>query len=219
MTIGTILLLLAGILILLGAGQRVLDRMRLTDRQALLFIALIVAGGFLPDIQITRNFAFNLGGALIPLAICAYLFFKADTASERVRSVIAPILTAVAVYLLGRLLPDEPEAMPVDPNYIYGPAAGVIAYLFGRSRRCAFISGVVGVTLANVATWLAVRFAGVEQRLVLGGAGAYDVIVISGLLAVLLAELIGEAIERARRGRRRPIREYVGGDFVRKEHE
>lgn len=219
MTIGTILLLLAGILILLGAGQRVLDRMRLTDRQALLFIALIVAGGFLPDIRVTRDFAFNLGGALIPLAICIYLFFKADTTAERVRSVIAPILTAVAVYLLGRLLPDEPEAMPVDPNYIYGPAAGVIAYLFGRSRRCAFISGVVGVTLANVATWLAVRSAGVEQRLVLGGAGAYDVIVISGLLAVLLAELIGEAVERARRGRRRPIREYVDGDFVRKEHE
>ena len=219
MTIGTILLLLAGILILLGAGQRVLDRMRLTDRQALLFIALIVAGGFLPDIRVTRDFAFNLGGALIPLAICIYLLFKADTTAERVRSVIAPILTAVAVYLLGRLLPDEPEAMPVDPNYIYGPAAGVIAYLFGRSRRCAFISGVVGVTLANVATWLAVRSAGVEQRLVLGGAGAYDVIVISGLLAVLLAELIGEAVERARRGRRRPIREYVDGDFVRKEHE
>ena len=219
MTIGTILLLLAGVLVLFGAGQRVLDRMRLTDRQALLFIALIIAGGFLPDVRLGETFAFNIGGALIPLILCATLFARADTAAERVRSVVASILTAVAVYLLGRYLPADPGRMPVDPNYVYGLAAGAIAYLLGRSRRCAFIAGVVGVTLANVASWLTVRAAGVDQRLVLGGAGAYDVIVISGLLAVLLAELVGEAVERARRGRRRPTREFVNGDFVRKEHE
>ena len=214
MSIGTILLLIAGLLVLFGAGQRVLDRMRLTDRQAIAFIVAIIAGGFIPDIRVTEGFAFNIGGALIPLMLCVFLFFKADTTAERVRSILAPIVTAIAVYALGRLLPDEPENMVVDPNYIYGVAAGVIAYLFGRSRRCAFIAGVVGVMLANVATWLTVRAAGVSQRLTLGGAGAYDVIVISGLLAVLLAELIGEIAERAMRGRRRPTRVYRGGDFT-----
>lgn len=218
MTIGTILLILAGLLVLFGAGQRVLDRLRLTDRQAIAFIVLIIAGGFLPDISVTEDFAFNVGGALIPLLLCVWLFIKADTGAERARSVLAPIVTAVAVYALGRYLPDEPEAMVIDPNYIYGVAAGVIAYLFGRSRRCAFISGVVGVMLAHVAGWLTVQAAGVSQRLVLGGAGGYDVIVISGLLAVLLAELIGELLERASRGGRRPLRVYEGGDF-RREHE
>ena len=42
MTIGMILLIIAAILILLGAGQRVLDRLRLNDKLALLFIALII---------------------------------------------------------------------------------------------------------------------------------------------------------------------------------
>ena len=199
MRIGTILLLLAGLLILLGVGQRVLDRMRLSDRAALAAIALIIVGGYLPDIAVTEHFAFNIGGALIPLALCVYLFTKADTARERVRSIVAPIVTAAAVYALGRWLPADPAEMVVDPNYIYGPVAGVIAYAFGRSRRCAFIAGVVGVTLADVASWATVRMRGVSQRLVLGGAGAYDVIVISGLLAVLLAELVGELIERASR--------------------
>lgn len=214
MTIGTILLLLAGILLLFGAGQRVLDRLRLNDKEAILFIAAIIAGGFLPDIRVTERFAFNIGGALIPLILCVRLFFKADTALERGRAILATLVTAVAVYALGRTLPDEPEAMVVDPNYIYGIAAGAIAWLFGRSRRCAFIAGVEGVMLANVATWLTVRAAGVDQRLVLGGAGAYDVIVISGLLAVLLAELVGELAERASRGRRRPARAWHGGDFT-----
>lgn len=214
MSIGTILLLIAGLLVLFGAGERVLDRMRLTDREAILFIAMIIAGGFLPDIAVTEDFAFNVGGALIPLALCVWLFFKANTTAERVRAILSPIVTAAAVYALGRALPADPSAMVVDPNYIYGVAAGVIAYLFGRSRRCAFISGVVGVMLSNVAAWLTVRMSGVPQRLVLGGAGAYDVIVISGLLAVLLAELIGEILERAARGRRRPARAFHGGDFT-----
>ena len=203
MTIGTILLIAAGLLVLFGVGQRVLDRLRLTDREALLFIALILAGGYLPDIAVTDTFAFNIGGALIPLALCARLFFLADTAAERVRAVVAPLVTGAAVYALGRLLPAEPEAMVIDPNYIYGVAAGLIAWVFGRSRRCAFISGVVGVMLSHVASWVMVNRAGAAQRLVLGGAGAYDVIVISGLLAVLMAELVGEVAERLTRGSRR----------------
>ena len=202
MTIGTILLLVAGLLVLFGVGQRVLDRLRLTDRQAILFIVLIIAGGFLPDIRVTDTFAFNIGGALIPLALCLWLFFKADTAIERVRAIVAPIVTGIAVYALGRLLPADPSAMVIDPNYIYGIAAGAIAWMFGRSRRCAFISGVVGVMLSHVASWVLVNRAGMAQRLVLGGAGGYDVIVISGLVAVLLAELVGELVERTVRGNR-----------------
>lgn len=217
MSLGTILLFLTGLLLLFGVGQRVLDRMRLTDRQALLFVALILAGGFVPDIPVGRSFAFNLGGALIPLALCVWLFFKADSVAERVRSVVASLLTGTVVFLLGRLLPDEPESMRIDPNYAYGIAAGIVACLLGRSRRCAFIAGIVGVMLANVAAWLYVRSMGVPQRLVLGGAGGYDVIVLSGFLAVLLSELVGETAERIRRGRRRPTREYKDGNFIRRE--
>ena len=45
--------------------------------------------------------------------------------------------------------------------------------------------------------------------------------VISGILAVLLAELIGEIAERMARGKRRPDREYSieSGEFLRRERE
>ena len=89
MTIGMIILIVISILILLGAGQRVLDRMRLSDRMALLFIGLIIGLGFVPDIRITENFAFNLGGAAVPLALCIYLFVKAGSRKEKMRSIIA----------------------------------------------------------------------------------------------------------------------------------
>jgi uncharacterized membrane protein len=219
MTTGLILLVIAGVLVLLGAGQRVLDKLRLTDRQALLFIALIIAGGFIPDIPVGRRFAFNIGGALIPLGLCVFLWIKADTTGERVRSIAAALVTGAAVWLLGRLMPDEPEEIIIDPGYMHGLAAGVIGYVFGKSRRGAFIAGVVGVMLASVLTAVQVWNRGIPQRLVLGGAGAFDVVVISGLLAVLLSELIGETFERIRRGRQRPMRVFKNGEFIRKESE
>ena len=217
MTTGLILLIIAAALVLFGVGQRVLDSLRLTDRQALLIIALMIGSGFIPDIPVTPLFSFNIGGALIPLALCVYLWIKADTAAERIRSLAAALATAVATYLLGRFMPHEPETIVIDPGIMQGIAAGILGYLFGRSRRGSFIAGVVGVTLSSVASAVTVWMRGIDQRLVLGGAGAFDVIVISGLLAVLLSELIGEIFERIQRGNRRPTRTFKNGEFVEKE--
>ena len=217
MTIGMILLIIVAILILLGAGQRVLDRLRLNDKLALLFIALIIGLGFLPDIRVTENFAFNIGGAVIPLALSIYLFFRAGSAWEKWRSILASLITGAAIFAIGRFIPDEPEAITVDPMILYGLAAGVIAYVFGRSRRCAFIAGVVGMMLADTANALWVWSKGVPQAFVLGGAGAADGIVIAGLLGVLLAELLGEIIERMQRGTKRPVREFRNGEFIQEE--
>lgn len=219
MTIGLVLLVIAGVLVLAGVGQRVLDKLRLNDRQALLFIVLIIAGGFLPEIPITPQFSVNIGGALIPLGLCVYLWVKTDTALERARCLAAALATGAVVYALGRFMPNEPEEIVIDPGYMHGLAAGVIGYLFGQSRRGAFIAGVLGVMLANVAGAVYVWSQGVDQRLVLGGAGAFDVIVMTGLIAVLLSELVGELLERIQRGRRKPAREFVDGYFVRKEQD
>ena len=218
MTIGMIILIVVAILILLGLGQRVLDRMRLNDKLALLFIALIIGLGFVPDIRVTDVFAFNLGGAVVPLALCVYLFIKADTAWERGRSILASIITGAAVFAIGVFAPDEPETITVDPILLYGLAAGLIAYIFGRSRRCAFIAGVIGTMLSDTANAIYVWSQGVPQDFVLGGAGAMSSIVIAGIVAVLLAELLGEIIERMKRGTRRPSREFRNGEFVKEEH-
>ncbi|MEA4899106.1 DUF1614 domain-containing protein [Bacillota bacterium Meth-B3] len=218
MSIGLILLVVVAILILFGLAQRVLDRLRLTDRQALLFVGLIFVGGLIGDIPLGPMLSINLGGAVIPLILCVYLLVKAGTAWEKWRAVLAAVITGVAVWLLGRYFPNEPEAMPFDINYLYGLAGGVIAYVFGRSRRGAFIAGTLGVMLADIAQAIINWSQGVGQRLLLGGAGAMDAIVISGLLAVLLAELVGELIERAARGSEKPDdRKFEKGEFVRKE--
>ena len=91
--------------------------------------------------------------------------------------------------------------MPFDPLLLYGAAGGVIAWLLGRSRRSAFIAGVLGVILADVAGGVSVLLRGIDQPISLGGAGAVDAIVISGITAVMLCELVGEAMERMKTGK------------------
>ena len=199
MSIGQMIVLIAGILIAFGVMQRVLDRLKLTDRQALFFALILFVGGFLPDIPI-GNVRINIGGAVAPIVLCAYLFITADHFYERLRAVSGTFVTAAAVMALSRFFPDEPEAMPFDINYLYGVIAGVIACLVARSRRNAFISGAMGVLLSDILEGVLLRLNGSGQKLYLGGAGAMDVVVIAGVTAVLVRELAGEFSERCARG-------------------
>lgn len=198
MTTGSILLGAAAVLVLLGIGQRVLDKMRISDRTALLLIAAMFIGGLIPDIRIGLV-RINIGGALIPLGVSLYLLFTADENAERIRGVIGALVTGGIVYVLGRVMPSEPENIVLDPVYACGVAGGIVGYVLGRSRRGAFICGVLGVLLADLTSAIVLWLGGVAQVLTLGGAGIFDTAVISGLLAVLLAEIIGETLERAAR--------------------
>jgi uncharacterized membrane protein len=200
MPFGMIVLAAVTVLLLFGVGQRVLDRLKLDDKTAILFMVAILAGGFIPDIPIGRNFYVNIGGSLVPMALAIYLFLKAETNYERLRAAIASVLSSAAVYAAGRLMPHEPETIVIDPNYVYGAIAGVIGYLFGRSRRSAFIAGIMGVIFADLIQGIENMIRGIPTEIRLGGAGGVDAVVISGLIAVLLAEVFGELRERLQGG-------------------
>lgn len=202
MTFGMIVLLVLTLLVIFGVGQRVLDRMRLSDKGALGVMLAIFIGGLIPAIPI-GNIRIGVGGCIIPLLICIYLLVKAERGVEVFRAILGGVLTAAAIWLMGLWLPAEPENIFIDPNYLYGIAAGVIAYILGRSRRGAFVSAVFGVLLSDALVAIINWSNGVDSLMRLGTAGALDMVVISGLIAVLLAEFVGEAIERMVRGRRR----------------
>lgn len=199
--VGITVLVIVAVLIYLGLAQRVLDRMRLTDREALLFIAAMAAGNFLPEIPITANVAVNIGGAIIPGILVVYLFVKAGTAKEKTRAVIATLVATAVIYGANKLLPARPLfALPIDPMYFYALLAAAAGYIAGRSRRSAFIAGVGSMILVDVISRLEVAFIGGKSSVTIGGAGLFDGVVIVGVLAVALAELFGETLERLQGG-------------------
>ncbi len=202
MPVGMIVLLVVAVLIFLGLGQRVLDRLRLTDKAALLFLGAMLVGGFLPDIPITQNVAINIGGGIVPLVLVVYLIVKAGTVKEKTRAIIAAAVTGVAVYAATKVLPTEPTYyLLLDPIYVFAIMAGIIGYLAGRSRRSAFIAGVGGLVLVDIISRIEVLLMGVAPgTLVIGGAGIFDAIVLAGFISLGLAEVIGETLERAQGG-------------------
>ncbi len=201
MPVGMILLIGVGILIYLGFAQRALDRMRLTDKQALLFIGAVLIGGFIPDIPLTENVSINIGGGILPILLIGYLLYRADTVKEKGRAVAALLIATVAVYGATKIVPVEPTySVFMDPMYIFASLAGIIGYLAGRSRRSAFIAGAGSMVLTDIISRVEVALIGGRGTLVIGGAGAFDAIIIAGILAVFLAEVVGETRERIQGG-------------------
>lgn len=115
--------------------------MRLTDRQALAGMAAVFIGRAYSRYSSGPVVSINLGGAVLPAALCIMLVVKADSVGERWRSLAAAVAGAIVVMVIGRAMPAEPEAIPFDPNWLYGLACGIVAYLMGRSRRAALIGG------------------------------------------------------------------------------
>lgn len=165
--------------------------MRLSDRAALIIIGVMLVGTYLPEIPLGLV-RINLGSTLVPLGLAIYLIGTADTVQEQVRAMMAIVASAAAVLLLDWALPQEPGAMFIDPLYAYGLAAGIIGYLAGRSRRSAFIGGMLGILVADVIVILG-QFP--LQSIYQIGGGIFDSALIAGIVAVGVAEIFGETRE------------------------
>lgn len=204
--IGMIVLIVASILIYFGLAHRVLDRMRLTDRAALVIIGAMIIGSFI-DIPIVRgeglNVAVNVGGSVVPVGMAVYVLSKAGTTKEWLRAIFATLLTAGLIFFIGSVvMSGDPGSRfdVIDPIYVYPIVAGGIAYIAGRSRRASFIAAVLGVVLLD-AFYLAQNIiSGTNGFVHFGGAGIFDSTVLAGIVAVLLAEVVGETRERLQGG-------------------
>ncbi|HEX3010793.1 MAG TPA: DUF1614 domain-containing protein [Syntrophomonadaceae bacterium] len=195
---GMIALIVVSILIYFGLAHRVLDRMRLNDRSALVVIAAIIVGSFI-DIPISSRITINLGGT-IAVALAVYVWLGAGTTYEKVRSLIAAVVTGLVLFLAARFLGAEPEQIFIDPIYIYPLVAGIVGYIAGRSRRGAFFAAVMGVLALDIGQYVYLARTGVRGTVHVGGAGAFDSLILAGVLAVLLAEFVGESLERLQGG-------------------
>jgi len=197
MPIGTIVLLALLVLVFFGLLHRVLDRMRLSDRGALLVIIALIAGSFVNFTLVrTPPLLINLGGAVVPAAVAVYLGVTTDTRAEKWRAVLAPLGTAALIYLLQRILPADPEAFIIEPMYLYGVVAGGVGYLAGRSRRLSLIAASGGLILAGLAHFFEMLLRGLTGQTWIGGGGAFDAVVVASVIAVGLAEIAGETRER-----------------------
>ncbi len=127
--------------------------------------------------------AVNLGGAVIPVLLSAYLLMRAGGV---VPASIATVVVALLVHHYARVVPGVGIAVPM---FIPGFAAAILAILLTRRQRpmVAYVAGTIGCLMGADVLNLA-EVARLNAPIAsIGGAGTFDGVFISGVIAVLLA--------------------------------
>jgi len=128
--------------------------------------------------------AVNVGGALIPLALSVYLISQINF------GVSLPILLAVVTVLVNRLArPVRGMGIGV-PGLVPPLVAALGAYLLCAPELrapCAYIASTMGILIgADLLNLKQIRQLGAPVASI-GGAGTFDAIFFSGIIAVLLS--------------------------------
>jgi uncharacterized membrane protein len=137
-----------------------------------------------PEKTQTTTLAVNVGGALIPLGLSLYLISKMDF------GLALPILLVIVTVVVNRL------ARPVRglgigvPGLVPPLVAALGAYFLCPPELrapCAYISSTVGILIgADLMNLRQIGQLGAPVASI-GGAGTFDAIFLSGIIAVLLS--------------------------------
>jgi len=129
--------------------------------------------------------AVNVGGAVIPTAMSAYLLFRYELWTI---GLIVIVVVAIACYWMAQPIPGLGIALPI---FVPAVVTGITALVLSRvhSAQLAYIGGslgtLIGADLLNLG-----NIAGLGAPVAsIGGAGTFDGIFLTGILAVLLASL------------------------------
>ena len=128
--------------------------------------------------------AVNVGGCLIPLAFSVYLMMRQSL--PLVQVLVATAAIATLSRLVSRPIPGLGVGMPI---LVPPLAAAMVALLLNsaQSAPLAYISGTLGVIIgADLLRLNDIRRLGTPFASI-GGAGTFDGIFITGIVAVLLA--------------------------------
>jgi uncharacterized membrane protein len=128
--------------------------------------------------------AINLGGALIPSFVSFYLLWKSPSIALYALGGVA--IVAVATHAVAR--PVKGVGI-ITPSFIPPIMAIMSAYLLptGSPKTIAYISGVLGTLIgADLSNLGIIPELGAPVASI-GGAGTFDGVFLSGIVAVLLA--------------------------------
>ena len=130
--------------------------------------------------------AVNLGGAVIPILLSAYLILKNKMF---VKSLIAVSIVTIAVHQVAHAVPGVGIA---EPTFVPPLVTVVVALLISRRQAAplAYVAGsmgtLIGADLLNLG-----KLQGLGAPIAsIGGAGTFDGIFLTGILAVLLASIL-----------------------------
>lgn len=136
---------------------------------------------YLPPKTREQVVAINVGGAIIPVGVSIYLIPMAPLW----QTVVATAVVAVVAKFLARPVPGVGIVMP---GWVPPLISAALALLLARENPApvAFVAGTLGTLVgADLLNWRSFKKLG-SQTVSIGGAGVFDGIFLSGIVASLL---------------------------------
>jgi uncharacterized membrane protein len=131
--------------------------------------------------------AINLGGAVIPAILAGYLIVKNQL---YFRALLGTAITAVIFHRMARLVPGVGIAVPILVPALVALGIGIILS-WRHAPALSYVVGTLGTLIgADLANLAKLDGLGTPAASI-GGAGTFDGIFLTGILAVLLAGLMG----------------------------
>jgi len=137
--------------------------------------------------QVSTVVAVNVGGAVIPILVSAYILWTHPGALPY--ALVGTIVTAFLVHLMAKKVRGVGI---VTPALLPPFAAALIAYVLvpGSPAVVAYVSGSIGALVgADLTNLRGIAKLGAPMASI-GGAGTFDGVFLTGLMAVLLAPLL-----------------------------
>ncbi|HEY3065416.1 MAG TPA: DUF1614 domain-containing protein [Methylomirabilota bacterium] len=130
----------------------------------------------------TTVVAINVGGALIPILISLYLFIRSRMP---VRMLVAVAIVAVIVNRLAQVVPGVGIAVPM---FVPPLAAAAVGFVLAprRAPPLAYVAGSMGA-LIGADLWNLTKIEALGAPIVsIGGAGTFDGVFLTGIIAGLI---------------------------------
>jgi len=158
-----------------------LVKMGISPAVATLIFFLSIIGSLIniPLLSGNQNIAINVGGAIIPLLLCIYLFPKVPI----LKTIIAVMISAL---IMNKMAQPIPMVGVTIPMFIPPLVAVLLGFIFSprNPTPVAYIAGVLGVLIgADLMNLSQVTGAGMMS---IGGAGVYDGIFLVGIISALI---------------------------------
>jgi uncharacterized membrane protein len=140
--------------------------------------------------KISTTVAINVGGALVPILVSAYLL--ATHASYLLAALVGVLLTSIIVHFVARKV--EGVGI-VTPAFVPPIAAAIIAIIVTAATPTgaavvAYVSGTLGALIGADLTNLRGMGEMGADVVSIGGAGTFDGVFLTGLIAVFLVTII-----------------------------
>jgi uncharacterized membrane protein len=133
--------------------------------------------------QVSTVVAVNVGGAVIPVLVSAYLLILHD--GLLVPAILGSLVMSTLVHLMARKVRGVGI---VTPALLPPIAAAIVAYLLspGSPAIVAYVSGTLGALIgADLTNMRGIAKLGAPMASI-GGAGTFDGVFLTGIVAVLL---------------------------------